>query len=376
MIAGHRPLPRVWDVALVTSVLLVSTLHYLTNGHSVVLHEIFRRLYYVPIVVAAVRYGMRAGVATAALASALYLPHVWLQGAPTPEQYGELLLFNVVGLVTGVLADRLRRERDRHERAAEQLAQMVADARAHAEERLRLDRWATVGRLAAGLAHEVRNPLGGLLGCLEILEQDFPPSHPKREFFDIARREMARLNALATSFLDYAHPAAPVRRRADLREMVTRTAEKAGQEGLRISLRRQDDAGAVDVEVDVDQVSRALLDIMREITADRSASRVALAVEPVGSRGVARLEVAPFDLAPRGRGDLFEPFSLCGCGGRLTLATARRLIETQGGTVQTEFSAGAMRLLVSFPLRDGEPDERTPGRTVMPRDVPAARPTS
>jgi nitrogen-specific signal transduction histidine kinase len=266
---------------------------------------------------------------------AFALPHIWLGAGAAPDQYGEVLLFNVIGLVTGLLADRLRRERDRHERAAQQLERMVAEARAHAEERLRLDRLATIGRLASGLAHEVRNPLGGLLGCLEILDQEFDATHPKREFFDIARQEVARLNALTTSFLEFAHPAAPVPSRIDLRVIAVRAAKEAGIQGVRIKVRRQPSAPPVHVDVDGDQVDRALVDIMRETTAGRAESRIALAVEHVGSRAIARLEVSPFELAPTGRRDLFEPFPLCGCGNPLTLATARRLIENQGGVVES-----------------------------------------
>jgi len=371
MFPRHRPSARAWGAAVATSVVLVSALHYLTSGQSVVLHEFFRRLYYVPIVVAAVRFGLAGGVATAVFASALYLPHVWV-GGPAPEQYGELLLFNVIGLVTGLLADRLRRERDRHERAAQQLARMVAEARERSEERLRLDRWATIGRLASGLAHEVRNPLGGLLGCLEILEQDFETTHPKREFFDIARQEVARLNALTASFLEFAHPAPPVPRRIDLREMAVRAAEKARAQGVRIKVRRQPSALPVYVDVDGDQVDRALVDIMRETTAGRADSRIVLAVEPAGSRAIARLEVSPFELAPTGRRDLFEPFSLYGCGNPLTLATARRLIENQGGVVQTEFSAGTMRCLVSFPLGNAKARWRPADVVPVPQDLVSA----
>jgi len=365
----------IWTAAILASVLGVSILHYVTNGHAVELHEVFRRLYYLPIVVAAVRFGAAGGTATGLLASVLYLPHVWW-GSASPEQYGELVLFNLVGVVTGFLAGRLRRERDRHERAARALERMVADARACADERLRLDRWATVGRLASGLAHEVRNPLGGLQGCLEILEQDFGPTHPKREFFDIARREVARVNALTTSFLDYAQPAAPLPRRIDLRQVAERAAETAGSGGVPIEVSPQV-GPPMYVQADVEQVGRALVDIMREITAGHDERHVVLALERAGSCAVARLEVSPFDLAPAGRPSLFEPFSLCGCGHPLSLATARRLVENQGGAIRTEFASGTLRCLVSFPLIDSAapaPAADLPARTelILPVEQPAS----
>ena len=97
-------------VAIVLSLTAISALHYFTSLHSVVLHEIFKRFYYVPIVVAAVMAGSRGGVATSVLATLLYLPHVVLQWHAWPiedvDQYGEVLMFNVVAVITGMLADR------------------------------------------------------------------------------------------------------------------------------------------------------------------------------------------------------------------------------------------------------------------------------
>jgi len=339
-------------VSIVAGVATVSALHYLTNGQSVLLHEIFRRLYYVPIVVAAVRFGVPGGAATAGLAAALYLPHVWLEARSGPEQYGELLLFVVVGVVTGVLADRLRKERDRYRCAAGELESLYADARARTDEHVRLDRLATAGRLAAGLAHDIRNPLGALQGCLEILEADCPAHHPKTEFFQIARREVARLNALATAFLEFASPDAPIRRRVELYEILRRTMRHLDGLAARVTL--SPDAGPSPVWVDVDheQLERALAEIVRQTTAGSRDSRVVLVVldvESAASIARVRLDVSPFDLPPATRAGLFEPFSSCGCGNALVLATARRLIEQQGASLDAEFASGTLRCLVTLP---------------------------
>jgi len=368
------PVPRVrastlaWVVSIVASVALVSALHYLTNGQSVVLHEIFRRLYYVPIVVAAVRFGVAGGAATAGLATALYLPHVWLEARSAPEQYGELLLFVVVGVVTGVLADRLRDERDRYRRAAAELESLYADARARADERVRLERLATAGRLAAGLAHDIRNPLGGLQGCIEILEADCPADHPKAEFFRIARREIGRLNALATSFLEFASPDAPVRRRVELHEILRRTVRHLDGLAPRIAFSPEAEASPLWVDVDDEQLERALADIVRQMTADSRDSRVVVVVEPERSTARVRLDISPFDLPPATRAGLFEPFSSCGCGDALALATARRLIEQQGASLDAEFTSGVLRCVVT--LARCEPPDRP--RRVPTEVAPAA----
>jgi len=84
---------------IVAAVIVVSGLHYFASTRTILLHEIFSRLYSLPIVVAAVRYGAQGGLATALLASALYLPHIVLDWHAWPvfevRQYGEVVLFNV-----------------------------------------------------------------------------------------------------------------------------------------------------------------------------------------------------------------------------------------------------------------------------------------
>ena len=152
------------------------TLHYVTSLHSVLLHEVFQRLYYLPVVAAGVLFGWRAALATSALASVLFVPHIVMAWHAWPvlqvDQYGEVLLFNLVGLVTGVLADRVRQERNRYREVAVRLENAHAEIVARMDERFSMDRLVTVGRLASGIAHEIRNPLGSLLGCLEILAPD------------------------------------------------------------------------------------------------------------------------------------------------------------------------------------------------------------
>jgi hypothetical protein len=65
-------------------VLVISALHYLASTHTILVHEILRRLYYVPIVIAATRFGIQGGLATSLLASALYLPHIVLAWSGWP----------------------------------------------------------------------------------------------------------------------------------------------------------------------------------------------------------------------------------------------------------------------------------------------------
>ena len=382
--ASRNAVSRWWAAALTGSVAVISLLHYVTSYHSVPFHEIFQRLYYLPIVVAAMIYGVKGGLGTAALSAALFVPHVILNWHAWPifqlGQYAEVVVFTLVGTITGLLADRLRAQRDRCQLTAAELDRTCQRLEASVEERVRADRLVTIGRLASGIAHEIRTPLGGLLGSLEILGADIPSSHPKAEFLAIARQQVERLNRVVTEFLDFARPPAPASRPTDLGSVVETVARLAGP-ALSVH------GGAVDVEiparrphaiVDVDQLQRALLNILLDETVVRRGGGIHVSVDATTEQA-ARITIATSvtsDAATRELADIFEPFPASDPGAGLTLASARRVIENQDGTIRAEFDAGRhFRFLIELPLvseRVGGGSNDTDSRRAPPQTMPAA----
>ncbi len=341
--------------AIAAAVMSISALHYLTSLHSVVLHELLKRLYYVPIVGAAVMWGIKGGLATSLFSTLLYMPHVVLQWHAWPvleaEQYGEVLMFNIVAIVAGVLADRLRAERTLHRDSAAELRDANARLRAGNDERMRMDRLVTIGRIASGIAHEVRTPLAGLLGSLEILENEFTREHPKAEFVAIAKRQISRLQEVVTEFLEFAQPAPPAVRPVDLRQLVEMTARLA-----RITLARRGvslDAPAlnttVTANVDAEQVQRALLGIMLADTPSLRDGHIGITIAHRGDAAQIAVELEGLTSVPA-VGDLFEAFPATACGHGLALATAERLITNQNGAVKAEVIDGGVRYVIDLPL--------------------------
>ncbi len=189
-------------------VLLVSFLHYSTAMHIHTLHGIYRRLYYFPIILAAFRGGYRGGLLTSLCASALYFPHaigLWgVDPAPGIEKFLEMGLYLGVGVLTGTLVDRINASRVELGQTAQNL-QEVLDAKNLMEaELVRSARLVAIGRLSAGLAHEIRNPLASIQGSAEVLGDDFPPEHPKAGMLRILLQETQRLNQVLTRFLTFA----------------------------------------------------------------------------------------------------------------------------------------------------------------------------
>lgn len=196
---------------------LISVLHYGTTTSKSYFHEIYKVLYYIPIILAAFRFGIRGGLAASLVISLIYAPHVIFQWQGDLDhnisRFLEIVLYNTVAYITGRLVEGEHRERQRYERAAAELSesylklQRQSETLAEVEEQLRrADRLAVMGELAASLAHEVRNPLGSIRGAVEILQDDYPEENPNYEFLMILIKEVDRLNQVIENYLSLARP--------------------------------------------------------------------------------------------------------------------------------------------------------------------------
>lgn len=341
-------------LGILAAVSAISLLHYRTDVHSILLHEVFRRLYYVPIVVAAVVYGARGGLATSVLASLFYVPHIVLDWAgravPPAEQYGELILFNVVAALTGFLADGLRAERNRYRQAVAELQEAYCHLQVQTQERLRVDRLVTVGRIASGMAHEIRNPLSGILGCIEILECEFPHSHPKAEFFEMARKEMQRLNSVVSEFLEFADPAPPATGTVNLKEVLDSVSQLARSSisGRAVTIHVHESAAAPFALGDAEQIQRAVLNLILGATSELRDIHVDLHLLESAGKPAVMIRIPDAERVLTAA-DVFEPFPPSAGAHGLALATARRLVENQHGRLHAETVAGALEFLMELP---------------------------
>ena len=193
-------------------------------------HDLVVRLFYLPIVLGGLWYGLAGGLGTAGGVAAFYLPHLLFvdHGPLTLGYLLEIPVFLGVGLLTGLIADRQAEYRRGLESQAETLARSHRELQDQThlvlEKEIQLrraDRLSALGQLSAGLAHEIRNPLGAIKGAVEILEEDYPPGHPKAEFYAIILKEVQRLNEVVTNFLSFARPVELRFAPLDLREVLT-----------------------------------------------------------------------------------------------------------------------------------------------------------
>ena len=220
--------------------------------------------------------------------------------------------------------------------------QMVVALEGEQTRRLSNERFAAIGKMAAHVTHEIRNPLSSIALNVELLEDDLASaSEESRELLRAIRREVERLTELSGQYLSFARRGPQRLEVEDLREVVGEAAEfmrrELAQQG--VSLELHNAPVPVPATVDEAQIKQALYNLMRNAReAMPSGGRVKVSVNAGaggGSDVIVEDEGVGLDEATRAR--LFEPFFTTKSNGTgLGLAITRQIIEAHGGTIACE----------------------------------------
>src|SRR5579864_2437778 len=185
-------------------------------GHTgeIGINSTYYPIYYLPVITAAIYFGplgtmLWTGLTSLAYCSFLYpaLKEYELTEAGMAELAIRILFFFFAAVLVNQFAMANRRQMQRVKQVSESLRESHRQLeRAQAEAR-RAERLAALGQLSAGLAHEIRNPLGVIKGSAEMLRQKLQHSQPVvSELAGFISSEVIRLNALVARFLDFARP--------------------------------------------------------------------------------------------------------------------------------------------------------------------------
>jgi two-component system sensor histidine kinase PilS (NtrC family) len=223
--------------------------------------------------------------------------------------------------------------------------QDLTQVRALEETSRRQDRLAAIGRMAASIAHEIRNPLASMRGSIQMLRSEMDDESSQTELMEIILRESDRLNRIITDFLSYARPRSIAQSRVDVGDLLHQTfalLQHSPEISSTQSIEEELPTEPAITEGDAGQLKQVFWNLARN----------ALQAMPNGGTLCARVETNSHNrlriaFSDTGRGmspeqveHLFEPFSSTTGGTGLGLSIVYQIIRDHGGTINVRSLVG------------------------------------
>lgn len=251
---------------------------------------------------------------------------------------------------------------------AERIATVVENSKLYEKMRER-DRLAALGEMAAGLAHEIRNPLGAIKGAAQCLDPKNLPGEDG-EFLEVIVEEVNRLNGVVTAFLDYSRPLKQHFNPSDINEVVTRTIRLIQNDiPKQIELKMELSDAVHRVDADAEQLKQVLINLVQNaiqaIGEEKRGSIVVRTVRPERFSDFRHQDFVEIHVTDDGPGipadqqlNIFVPFFTTKQKGTgLGLAICQRIVKNHGGniTVQSRVNEGTSFVIRLPALAESQP---------------------
>jgi len=290
-------------------------------------------------------WGCAAGIALGAVDIAIFLffgADMTLAGRDVTVPV--LGIFELSYGALGFAVGRLAMARERASADADTIERQLHALEASQRAALQNEKLAAIGRLAAGIAHEVRNPLGVIRSSAAMVQESFAPGDEPWRACEFIREETVRLDALTSKLLDFARPR-PLR-------LQNTSLEKAVQHGLqlampelesrRIQVSREGIQEAPEIEADPDLLAQVVLDlVVNAAEAAGEDGRVALRAQRLHADLVLEVGDSGPGVPIAAAEQIFEPFFTTKPRGTgLGLAMVARIVKAHGGSVEVAGGRG------------------------------------
>lgn len=336
-------------------------------------------IFFLPVVSAAVYFGPIGTLAWTTVASLAYLS--LLIEALQEYELGSsgisiltirVLFFFIAAILVNRFVMENRRQVGRLETLSKQLEETNRELRRAEAEARRAERLAALGQLSAGLAHEIRNPLGVIKGSAEMLSQKVAGSQPLvAELAGYISSEVNRLNALVVRFLDFARPSKLETRPERISEIVDHALESAAASfpNAKVKIERQYAPGLPEIQADRQLCEQVFVNLITNALQAMEGQPGSLKGTPDGTlNGMLRLSIAPEvsnggpgvcvtvedsgpGVPPELREQIFNPFFTSKKDGvGLGLSIVAKIVDDHRGTIRldSDTTKGA-RFRVFFP---------------------------
>ena len=214
----------------------------------------------------------------------------------------------------------------------------------HQTQMSRAEHFATLGELAAGLAHEIRNPLAGIAGVIEIVSRDLPANSAARSVIKDAKEEAIQINRILTDLLETARPRAPQFQVKDLAGTAEHAVMFARQQAItkRIMIEFEGGSEVPAIEHDPNQMNQVLLNLLlNAIQSMDKPGTIQVSLRRDEGDAVITVQDEGKGIPPENLSNIFRPFfTTKGHGTGLGLSLARRIVEAHGGTIGVRSEVG------------------------------------
>ncbi len=329
--------PRYRALVVIAASLATVAFHYglifkPSHADPSLFHAIHGRMCYIPIILGAIWFGVRGGVGIALFITALTVPYaIWgaqEHHSSAISEYTEMIFYLAIGLTAGILIELQRRERARGEALSKEL--------------LRERHLASLGQMAAGLAHEIKNPLGSIKGAAEILGDDFPEGSRKHEMMTVLVQETDRLNRVVEDFLKFARPR-PLERtavevNAIVERVVTQVEVDAPSKGIRVI--RDFDRNLSPAKLDGEKLQQVFLNLaLNAVTAMPGGGTLSIGTRREVRDGRPYVVVTFRDdgvgISTEDMEKVFDPFFTRSTNGTgLGLSISHTIVQNHGGRIE------------------------------------------
>jgi two-component system, NtrC family, sensor histidine kinase HydH len=330
----------------ITAFLIKLVLCYFLIGWTDGIQSSYFWILLLPVVSAATALDLLSTSIVTVLAFGAYLSFYFFLGAEfvvpsdqVPELVLRVVMLLLVGFLTNQLAAARREQTRKYQVAAEQLEKAEATMR-------RSERLAALGQMSAGLAHELRNPLGTMKASAELLMRNVEPSNEvAHEMAGYISTEVDRTNSLITRFLDFARPLAVRLASTDLHEVLDRAVAdiERHQPPLDVIIYKNYSPDIPQMPLDAELMERVIYNLLLN-AAQASPPQGHITLKTRLSDSM--VEIAVID---RGSGidskhleNIFNPFFTTKSNGvGLGLAIVSKIVDEHGGTITVESELGS-----------------------------------